>query len=322
VHPVRTPSCDFLTFRQRSGALRQKLVHNSRLCKMAVVPANLSSIAGIVNPTDAVKVSSAASEALGDSLKDFLEAAMKIAQIDEAIMSARAAAPRQEDSEAFKWHEVSIKALMWTRASMAEQQSISLELLKNVAVSQRPSAPTSQLVLSGAPMSSLSATAAPFALETPKSVADAAVRTSKLITPAQAGARVAKGELNAGSLRADLERLKEYGAQQCLIVRRIKRLGLGSPEILRKHFSSFGGVKEMLISHSFEKKSAKCRADRLRPAALGFIVMDSVEGAQAALRAGPTLLIGEVDVEVTIFEPLEQLQQRDGVEGSALASFH
>jgi len=276
---------------------------------MAFVAANQLSIAAILKPTDSITASSVASEPLCDSLKDFLEVAMKMAQLDEAIMSARASAPSKEGGEAFKWHEVSIKALMWTRVSIAEQQSNALGQLKNLAVSQRTSAPTSQPVLSAAPTSFLSAKAAPFALARPKPRADAAVSSSKLITPAQAGARVANGELHAGSLRDDLERLKEYGAQQCLIVRRIKRLGLGSPEILRKHFSSFGGVKEMLISHSFEKKSAKCRSDRLRPAALGFIVMDSVEGAQAALRAGPTLMIGDVDVEVKIFEPFEQLQQ-------------
>merc|ERR1719199_2138612 len=111
--------------------------------------------------------------------------------------------------------------------------------------------------------------------------------------------------MSVGSLRDDLERLKEYDARQCLIVRRIKRLGLRSAEILRQYFSGFGGVKEMLISHSFEKKSAKCRADRVRPAALGFLVMNSVDGAQAALRAGPIIMIGEVDVEVKEFEPVE-----------------
>jgi len=149
------------------------------------------------------------------------------------------------------------------------------------------------------------------------------VKSSKQLTPSQAGAQVAAGEMSVGSLRDDLECLKKYDAQQCLIVRRIKRLGLGSPEILREHFSRFGGVKDMLISHSLEKKSAKCRADRVRPAALGFIVMTSVEGAQAALQAGPTLMIGNVDVEVKIFEPIEALHKPDCFESqsSGLKSF-
>jgi len=287
---------------------------------MAAVLANPTSIAELLKPIDTIKVG----EPLGDSLKNFLEIAMKVAQIDEAVMSARASAPSQEDSEAFKWHEVSIKALMWTRSSLVEQQGNALGQLKNFSVSQRTSVLSpSPFVQLEVPASSLSATAAPFSPAAPKPSADARVKSYKKPTPAQVGARVVAGDMSVGSLRDDLELLKQYDAQQCLIVRRIKRLGLESPDILRQHFSGFGGVKEMLISHSFEKKSAKCRADRVRPAALGFIVMDSVDGAQAALRAGPTLMIGNVDVEVNIFEPLEALQQRDSVETqpSGLKSF-
>jgi len=277
---------------------------------MAAVLASPTAMAEILKPIDTI----IAGEPLGDSLKNFLEVALKVAQLDEAIMSARASAPSQEDTEAFKWHEVSIKALMWTRSSLLEQQGTALGQLRNYAASQRSS---------DVPGFSLSATASPLSPAAPKSRADAQVKSSKLPSPSQVGARVAAGEMSVGSLRDDLERLKEYDAQQCLIVRRIKRLGLGSPEILREHFSGFGGVKEMLISHSFEKKSAKCRADRVRPAALGFIVMDSVAGAQAALHAGPTVMIGDVDVEVKIFEPLDAIQQRDASEAqpSGLKSF-
>jgi len=291
---------------------------------MAGFSGNPSSITEFLKPTEGIKASNPAGAPFGDSLKNILEVAMQMAQIDEAITSARASAPSQEDTEASKWHEVSIKALSWTRSSVAEQQGLALGQLKNLAVSQGSSAFPSPQVSSATPSCLMSATAAPFSSIASKPRADVKARSSKLLTPAQAGTQVVKGELNVGSLRDDLERLKEYDAQQCLIVRRIKRLGLGSPEILRKHFSSFGGVKEMLISHSFEKKSAKCRADRVRPAALGFVIMDSVDGAQAALRAGPTIMIGDVDVEVKMFESLEQLQQRDGTDAqpSGLASFH
>jgi len=290
---------------------------------MANVAANPSSIVEFLTPTKGIKASSLAGATPGDSFKNFLEVAMQMAQIDEAITSARASAPSKEDTEASKWHEVSIKALMWTRSSVAEQQGIALGQLKDSAVSQRSSALPSPQVSSAMSSFSMAATAAPFSPIASKPMTGVKASLSKLLTPAQAGTQVVKGELNVGSLRDDLERLKEYDAQQCLIVRRIKRLGLGSPEILRKHFSSFGGVKEILISHSFEKKSAKCRADRVRPAALGFIIMDSVDGAQEVLRAGPTIMIGDVDVEVKIFEPLEQLQQRDGTDAqpSGLANF-
>jgi hypothetical protein len=281
---------------------------------MAISSAKSMSMTEILKPMDPVK----AGEPLGDSLKNFLEIAMKIAQIDEAIMSARASAPSQEDAEAFKWHEVSIKALMWTRSSLVEQQSNALGQLKNSAVSQNSSVPpVVPSVPSAAPVSSLSAKAPVFSPTPTKSSSDSRVKSANMPTPSQIGAKVAAGEMTVGSLRDDLERLKEYDAQQCLIIRRIKRLGLGSPEILRQHFATYGGVKEMLISHSFEKKSSKCRADRVRPAALGFIVMDSVDGAQAALRAGPTIMIGGVDVEVKTFEPTEEFQQTGGAETQA-----
>lgn len=272
---------------------------------MAVALTSPTCMAEILKPIETIK----AGEPLGSNLKNFLEVAMKVAQIDEAIMKARASAPSQEDSEALKWHEVSIKALMWTRSSLVEQQGNALGQLKNSVVSQQPSA-----LPFGEPVSSLSATAKPFSPPAPKPKAEAQVKLSKALTPAQVGAKVVAGEMSVGSLRDDLERLKEYDAKQCLIVRRIKRLGLGSPEILRDHFSGFGGVKETLISHSFEKKSAKCRSDRVRPAALGFIIMDSVDGARTALKAGPTLMISGVDVEVKAFQALDVLQQKESPE--------
>jgi len=286
---------------------------------MASILANATSMSAILKPVDISKTG----QPLGDSLKNFLDVAMKVAQIDEAILGARASAPSQDDSEVFKWHEVSIKALMWTRSSLLEQQGNALGQLKDAAVSQRsPVLSSSTIIRSETPAYSSSETTVQLS-SSAKSSAVGRLKSSKSLTPAQVGAKVAAGDMSVGSLRDDLERLKEYDSQQCLIVRRIKRLGLGSPEILREHFSSFGDVQEMLISHSFEKKSAKCRADRVRPAALGFIVMDSVEGAQAALRAGPTLMVRDVDVEVNIFEPLEALQQRDVVETqpSGLKSF-
>merc|ERR1719201_3256973 len=121
---------------------------------MAVALTSPTSMVEILKPIETIK----AGEPLGSNLKNFLEVAMKVAQIDEAIMKARASAPSQEDSEAFKWHEVSIRALMWTRSSLVEQQGNALGQLKNSVVSQQPS-----VLSSGEPVSSLSATSKPFA---------------------------------------------------------------------------------------------------------------------------------------------------------------
>merc|ERR1719387_1982818 len=107
----------------------------------------------------------------------------------------------------------------------------------------------------------------------------------------------------AGSLRDDLEKIRCYEMGRCLIIRRIKRLGLNSPQILRKRFSDFGNVTEVFAAHSCEKKTLKAKLEqRLRPAAIGFVVMDSCEEADEALRGGASLMVGEVEVTVQPFE--------------------
>merc|ERR1719388_264703 len=55
-------------------------------------------------------------------------------------MSATANAPPPEASEAQKWHEVSVRALQWTRSSLAAQQDSSLSQLKDAVLSRRASA--------------------------------------------------------------------------------------------------------------------------------------------------------------------------------------
>lgn len=230
-------------------------------------------------------------------LKEFLEIAVKMAQVDEAVQEAAAHAPPPEAPEAQKWHEVSLKALQWTRSSLASQQDGSLAQLKQAVLSRRvPDA-----------LADASAVAPAVAPALP------AARTSTV--PPSAGEplavmrpQAARGQQvpkNVGSLREDLERLREFPTEQCLIVRRIKRLGLGSPELLRKALAPYGEVAEVLVAHSFERKSAKCRVDRVRPAALGFVVMGSAEEAAAVLRAGPSIMVGDVDISVSIFEPFE-----------------
>lgn len=277
---------------------------------------SMSKLLGTVESTKCV--AGVGHEQVGDSLKNFLDVAMKMAQIDEAVRSARASAPPPEDKEAQKWHEVSIKALMWTRSSFAEQQSSALGELKGLVKQKRcASLPPKPVTAPISPSFALSAKATTFSPKMMPTCAKVPACPPGVLTPAVAGARVAAGEMGVGSLRDDLERLKEFDPKQCLIVRRIKRLGLGSPDILRNYFASFGVVAEVLIAHSFEKKSTKCRADRLRPAALGFVVMGSVQGAEAALQAGPTLMIRSVDVNVQIFESFDELQQRADTEQDA-----
>merc|ERR1719428_2717385 len=218
-------------------------------------------------------------------------------------MSATANEPPPEACEAQKWHEVSVRALQWTRSSLAAQQDSTLSQLKDAVLSRRSSA---------APITDLVAEKAVVAKPLPLPA-----QPAPAVCAAQRAAFAAAGLESVGSLRDDLEKLKEYENERCLIVRRIKRLGLSSPTLLRKHFEEYGTVTEVLVAHSFERKSAKCRVDRVRPAALGFLVMGSVAEASAVLRAGPNITVGDVSIEVSIFEPFVNVKGEDATGWSA-----
>merc|ERR1719217_913534 len=106
-------------------------------------------------------------------------------------MSATANAPPPEASEAQKWHEVSVRALQWTRSSLAAQQDSSLSQLKDAVLSRRASlAPITDVVIEKpVPVQPISAPA---------------------VCAAQRAAFAAAGLQSVGSLRDDLEKLKEY----------------------------------------------------------------------------------------------------------------
>merc|ERR1719386_131964 len=97
-------------------------------------------------------------------------------------------------------------------------------------------------------------------------------------------------ELNQ-SMRLQLEKLKEYPHGQSLIVRKIKQLGFDSGDVLKEHFEQYGPVAEVLVAHSITKPSSKRTKGRVRPATIGFVVMGSLEGADAAIAAGEQQMI-------------------------------
>merc|ERR1719313_3047599 len=90
--------------------------------------------------------------------------------------------------------------------------------------------------------------------------------------------------IGSGSLRQDLELLRQRQPEHVIIVRKIKKLGFESPQLLDAHFSQFGEVKELLVAHSHVKPTTKRPNGRVRPAALGFVVMDKQEAVQKAFK--------------------------------------
>jgi len=254
-----------------------------------------------------------------EMLHDLLEAALNVARVDESILDATMGAPPLEEADARKWHDVSLRALSWTRKALASQQESVLQQMLSQAKSQCTSSGDSsglheiQLhAKSSAKPLPLSADAKPFhpgppgvwILPTAQSE-ESWPEQEEPISQRAAAAFAAAGFDTIGSLREDLMRLREYDADRCLIVRRIKRLGLASADLLRDYFEHFGVVSEVLVAHSFERKSQKNRCDRIRPAALGFIVMATADAAQTAISTGPTLELSNVHITVKKFEAFE-----------------
>jgi len=71
-----------------------------------------------------------------------------------------------------------------------------------------------------------------------------------------------------------------------LMVRRINRLGLDSPILLKDYFKRFGNIERVLVAHTQSKSRAHSNMMRVRPAPLGFVIMSTVEEANAALAQG------------------------------------
>jgi hypothetical protein len=94
------------------------------------------------------------------------------------------------------------------------------------------------------------------------------------------------------SLRANLETLQSMDCNCIVQVRKINRLGFESARALEEHFSKYGKVDRVLVSHCY----AKARNLRFRPSGLGFVVMSCGEQVQAILADGPEhRIIREID---------------------------
>lgn len=272
---------------------------------------------------------------MSDNLQQLVIVAAKLSNIDSMLEEARQAPPLV-DPEAQRWQQVSMTALQWSRKALSEKlqallQGIRSDVAEKQQASQQedeaprcftmpcdtsataPSPPVDRPACLGTTSASSSAESSP----NPAPTAPPGEFLPPTLEPAPAaeeaellgGAHAAPPEV--GSLRSDLERLREFDPGCCLIVRRIKKLGLESGQYLREHFELAGSVREVLVAHSFEKPSAKRRNGRIRPAAIGFVAMASEADAAAALLRGQEQVIGEAVVDVQLIEPFESLEEAE-----------
>lgn len=189
-------------------------------------------------------------------LRELITVAQELAQLDSVLIDTRKNVPETEEAQ--KWHDVSLRALIWSRQALAERQVTVLARMK-----ARVDAPPGTQI---------------------KSCCEDEVEHM----PTNAPITLSQSKLLAGSLRSDLEKMKAYDREQCLCVRNITKLGLSSHEKLQAYFERYGAVSEVLVAHCFEKPSAKRRLGRVRPATKGFVVMKESAAALAVLEAGET----------------------------------
>lgn len=264
-------------------------------------------------------------------LLELVAVVAQIANLDKMLDTVRGSAP-SESSEAEHWHHVSMQALDMSRKALHEKQMTLLQSLANALPGQSDAVPL-HIPNCAAALSSeskfMEADPEKAQSECSTMIPDEC-RSERTISGNEAGAESSPCSLaveqmesatsilpgeesNAGnvSLRQDLEKLKKYPAGQSIIARKIKNLGFESPELLKSHFEQYGAVAEVLVAHSITKPSAKRTKGRVRPAAVGFVVMASLEGANAAFAAGEVQVVKtgstEVSIEIGHFEEKVEL---------------
>jgi hypothetical protein len=82
-----------------------------------------------------------------------------------------------------------------------------------------------------------------------------------------------QSQKDAMSLRSNLQKLEQTDSSRIFMARKINKLGLNSPTILKAYFQRFGPIEDVFVTHAVDKANPS----RLRAAGVGFIVMKKAE---------------------------------------------
>lgn len=102
------------------------------------------------------------------------------------------------------------------------------------------------------------------------------------------------------SLRTNLRDLAKLDSGLVLMVRKINRLGFDSAAAIEAHFSKFGKIERVMVSHTRDKQTSG--NTRLRPATVGFLVFNKAEDVKAVLAQGAEHVINDTCVIASPFE--------------------
>eukprot|EP00746_Dinoflagellata_sp_MGD_P149318 gnl/MRDRNA2_/MRDRNA2_81366_c0_seq1.p1 gnl/MRDRNA2_/MRDRNA2_81366_c0~~gnl/MRDRNA2_/MRDRNA2_81366_c0_seq1.p1 ORF type:complete len:324 (+),score=82.79 gnl/MRDRNA2_/MRDRNA2_81366_c0_seq1:119-973(+) len=267
-------------FEDRLGSLVQKL--DSKAATTAPESAPTPTITSSAPKTPA---------SVASSLLELTEVASQLARVEMMLAQVTENVPEEESAK--RYHDISLQALECSKKMLREKQALCLQDLGAMIGS-----PTKEAAKDKA---------------TPTVDPDPTCTTWNGWSKAEIDAVpefVPEGDtasklIGSGSLRQDLELLRQRQPECVVIVRKIKKLGFESPQILDHFFSQYGEVKELLVAHSHVKPTAKRPNGRVRPAALGFVVMATEEGAQNAFKAGTEQWLHGVNIELAPFESFD-----------------
>jgi hypothetical protein len=223
-------------------------------------------------------------------LLELTNVASQLTRVEIMVAQITESAPEEEGAK--RYHEISLQALQCSQKMLIEKQSKCLkDLAALIGSSIKGSEEEAKPAMESAPASTTWKGWGKAELEA----------VHEFVPPIDISAKL----IGSGSLRQDLELLRQRQPEHVIIVRKIKRLGFESPQLLDDHFSQYGEVKELLVAHSHVKPTAKRPNGRVRPAALGFVVMANAESAQNAFKAGADQTVNGIVIELASFESFD-----------------
>lgn len=117
------------------------------------------------------------------------------------------------------------------------------------------------------------------------------------------------------TLQTHLKQLQREDPEHVFIARGISRMGFGSQQLLKTHYSKYGRVVRVMVTHSKVKPVRGVGAQaRIRPGSLGFVVMDSAASIARILAVGAEQTVDRFRIRV------ERFQQMTKPEGLPAAS--